>query len=216
MRALNHKLVRELWQLRGQALAIALVIGAGLAAVLMSISTLDSLQNTRAIYYRDYAFAEVFASLKRAPDSLRERIAAIPGVNQVNTRVWAPVTIEIAGFTDPISGLLVSAPRAGRADLNRLYLRAGRLMDPDRSDEIVIGDAFAEAHGFQPGDRLGVIIDGKRKQLRIVGIALSPEFIYQIGPGSIFPDFARFAVLWWRRMYWRPPTIWTVPSTMSP
>ncbi|MBU1190321.1 MAG: ABC transporter permease [Gammaproteobacteria bacterium] len=196
MRALNHKLVRELWQLRGQALAIALVIGAGLAAVLMSISTLDSLQNTRAIYYRDYAFAEVFASLKRAPDSLRERIAAIPGVNQVNTRVWAPVTIEIAGFTDPISGLLVSAPRAGRADLNRLYLRAGRLMDPDRSDEIVIGDAFAEAHGFQPGDRLGVIIDGKRKQLRIVGIALSPEFIYQIGPGSIFPDFARFAVLW--------------------
>jgi putative ABC transport system permease protein len=196
MRALDRKLLRDLWQLRGQALAIALVIGAGLAAVLMSVSTLDSLQTTRATYYRDYGFAEVFATLKRAPESLAERIAALPGVDRVATRVWAPVTIEIAGFTDPISGLLVSAPREGRADLNRLFLRAGRLLDPDRSDEVIIGDAFAEAHRFQPGDRLGVIINGKRKQLTIVGIALSPEFIYQIAPHAIFPDFARFGVLW--------------------
>ncbi|MBI5040653.1 MAG: FtsX-like permease family protein [Gammaproteobacteria bacterium] len=196
MRALDRKLLRDLWYLRGQALAIALVIGAGLAAVLMSISTLDSLQTTRAIYYRDYGFAHIFASLKRAPESLGERIAALPGVDRVATRVWAPVTIEIAGFTDPVSGLLVSAPRAGRADLNRLYLRAGRLLDPNRSDEVIIGDAFAEAHAFKPGDRLGVIVNGKRKQLNIVGIALSPEFIYQISPHAIFPDFARFGVLW--------------------
>ncbi|MBI5460852.1 MAG: ABC transporter permease [Gammaproteobacteria bacterium] len=196
MRALDRKLLRDLWHLRGQALAIALVIGAGLAAVLMSIGTLDSLQTTRAIYYRDYDFAQVFAALKRAPESLGERIAALPGVDRIATRVWAPVTLEIAGFTEPVSGVLVSAPRAGRADLNRLYLRAGRLLDPDRSDEVIIGDAFAEAHRFKPGDRLGVIVNGKRKQLTIVGIALSPEFIYQIAPHAIFPDFARFGVLW--------------------
>lgn len=196
MRALDHKLVRELWQLRGQVLAIAIVIGAGMSAVLMSISTLDSLQTTRSLYYRDYGFAEVFASLKRAPESLRGQIAEIPGVGRVATRVWAPARLEIEGFTDPVSALLVSAPRAGRAELNRLYLRAGRMMDPLRDDEVVIGDAFAEAHGFQPGDRLGIIINGRREQLRIVGIALSPEFVYQIGPGSIFPDFARFGVLW--------------------
>ncbi len=196
MRALDRKLLRDLWHLRGQALAIALVIGAGLAAVLMSVSTLDSLQTTRTIYYRDYAFADVFAALKRAPDSLRERIAALPGVDRVATRVLAPITIEIEGFTDPISGMLVSAPRAGRAELNRLYLRAGRLPEAQRADEVVIGDAFAEAHRFQPGDRFGVIINGKRKQLTIVGIALSPEFIYQIAPHAIFPDFARYGVLW--------------------
>ena len=196
MRALDHKLLRELWQLRGQALAIALVIGAGMAAVLMSISTLDSLQTTRSLYYRDYGFAEVFASLKRAPETLSEQIAAIPGVERVATRVTAPARLEIEGFTDPVAGLLVSAPRPGRAELNRLYLRAGRLMDPLRDDEVVIGDAFAEAHGFLPGDRLGIIINGRREQLRIVGIALSPEFVYQIGPGAIFPDFARFGVLW--------------------
>ena len=199
MRALNRKLLRELWQLRGQVLAIAMVIGAGMAAVLMSISTLDSLQTTRAIYYRDYAFAEVFASLKRAPAAVAERIAAIPGVDRVDARVWAPVTVEIPDFADPVRGLLVSAPRPGRTDLNRLYLRAGRMMDPYRADEVVIGDAFAEAHGFRPGDTLGVIVNGRRKQLTIVGIALSPEFIYQIGPGAIFPDFARFGVLWMAR-----------------
>ncbi|HEY9197785.1 MAG TPA: ABC transporter permease [Gammaproteobacteria bacterium] len=194
--ALDRKILRDLWQLRGQALAIALVIGAGLAAVLMSVSTLDSLQSTRTLYYRDYGFAEVFAALKRAPESLGGRIADIPGVDRVALRVWAPATLDIAGFDDPVNALLVTAPRPGRGELNRLHLRAGRLMDPLRDDEVVIGDAFAEAHGFQPGDRLGVIVNGKRRQLRIVGIALSPEFVYQIGPGAIFPDFARFGVLW--------------------
>ena len=47
-RTLDRKLLRDLWRLRGQAFAIALVIAAGLSAVMMSLATLDSLRASRA------------------------------------------------------------------------------------------------------------------------------------------------------------------------
>ena len=193
--ALDRKLLRDLWGLRGQVLAIALVIASGLAAVLMSLSTLDSLRSTRERYYADYAFAQVFASLKRAPNALAERIADIAGVAQVETRIVAPVTVDVAGFAEPVRGLALSLPRT----LNRLYVQSGRLPESGCNDEIVLTDGFARAHGIQPGDRLGVIVNGRHRGLVVVGIVLTPEYVYQIGAGQVFPDFKRFGILWMGR-----------------
>lgn len=192
---LNQKLLRDLWRLRGQAFAIALVIAAGLSAVMMSLATLDSLRASRAKFYADNGFAQVFAHLTRAPEALAERIREIPGSAIVETRVSTGVRIQLPDFLDPVRGYLLSMPEG----LNRLHLRSGRLPLPDRDDELVLGEAFAEAHGLEPGDELPMILYGKRLSPRIVGIALSPEFIYQVGPGEIMPDFQRFAIGWMER-----------------
>lgn len=199
MQVLDRKLWRDLVTLRGQAFAIAAVMASGFACYIMFLSTLDSLLLSRALYYQDYRFAEIFAPLKRAPNSVRQRIAEINGVDKVDTRVVAPLTIDIEGFADPVTGYITSIPDSGDPLLNRIYLRSGRLVDAGRSDEVVISEPFAEAHGFQPGDKLHIIIRGKRKQLRIVGIGGSPEYIYQLAPGAVFPDHERFGVLWMAR-----------------
>lgn len=182
--------------MKSQALAIALVIVSGVATFLMSVSTLDSLRLTQATYYRDYRFADVFASLTRAPEGLAQRVREIPGVDQVETRVVASANIDIPGFTDPVRGQLTSIPDEGGGGLNRLYLRKGRTVDPERDDEVIVSEPFAEAHGFVPGDVFGAVINGRRKDLTIVGIALSPEHIYQISPGALFPDYKRYGVFW--------------------
>ena len=170
MRAINHKLQRELWQMRGQAMAIALVIASGIATYVMSLSTLESLLLTRNTYYRDYRFAEVFASLKRAPESLASRIGEIPGVARVETRVVASVSLDVAGFADPVSGVLVSVPDFGEPLLNRLYLRQGRMVQPERDDEAVVHEAFAQAHGLKTGDTLrafaGIHLSTRARQHR--------------------------------------------------
>ncbi|MDP2254398.1 MAG: ABC transporter permease, partial [Thiobacillus sp.] len=199
MRALDRKLLRDLWHLRGQVLAIAAVIMGGVATLVMSLSTYDSLTTTRDRFYGEYRFAEVFVSLKRAPGSVAERLAALPGVERLETRVRAGVKLEVAGFSDPITGLLLSLPDQGEPLLNALHLKRGRMVQPWSTDEVVLSDTFADAHGFQPGDRLAAIINGKRKQLTVVGVAVSPEYVYQIAPGSMFPDFKRYGVLWMGR-----------------
>ncbi|MGB5458130.1 MAG: FtsX-like permease family protein [Gammaproteobacteria bacterium] len=186
-------------RLRGQAFAIVAVMASGVACFIMFLSTLDSLQLSRELYYRDYRFAEVFAPLKRAPESVKQRIATIEGLDKIDTRVVAPITIDIEGFPEPVTGVVTSIPDRGEPLLNRLYLRSGRLVEAGRDDEIVISNTFAEAHDFHPGDQLHIIIRGKRKQLHIVGIGSSPEYIHQLRPGGNFPDFEHFGVMWMAR-----------------
>ncbi|HSH12901.1 MAG TPA: ABC transporter permease, partial [Desulfurivibrionaceae bacterium] len=197
--ALHTKLRRELWQMRGQTLAIALVIAGGVAVCLLSLVNYSSLTATRDQYYQEYEFAEVFASLKRAPRHLLQRVAEIPGVTRLSGRVEAMAKLEVPGFRDPVSARLVSLPPAGRPNVNRVFLRHGRLPRTARSDEVAVIGSFAEAHELRLGDRLGAIINGRRQNLTIVGIAESPEFIYVLPPGGMLPDFERFGVLWMAR-----------------
>lgn len=199
MKALDKKLWRELWAMRMQALAIALVIVSGVSIFIMSLSTLDSLYETRENYYRNNHFAHVFSSLKRAPLSLLEVIEAMPAVDKVETRVVAYVNLDVAGFADPVSGHLLSLPDNSRGLLNQIYLRKGRLPEPGRDNEVLLSEEFAVAHGLQAGDTLNATINGRRKTLTVVGQALSPEYIYQIAPGAMFPDYQRYGVLWMAR-----------------
>lgn len=194
--ALQKKLWRELWHMRGQVLAIMLVIIGGVGVCVMSLSTYHSLLNTRDTYYREYSFAHVFARLKRAPDSLMRAIAEIPGVALAESRVVAQVNVEVPGFGDPVTGWLTSIPDDHQPRINALYMVSGRLPDARRDNEVLISDAFAEAHSLREGDTMIAIINGRRRSMDIVGVALSPEYIYQIAPGAVFPDYERFSVVW--------------------
>ena len=199
MRALDRKLWRDLWHLRGQALAIVLVIASGVATFVMFVSTLDSLKRTRSDFYRAYRFGDVFASLKRAPERLKAQIGEIPGVDRVDTRVVTPVTVDIPGFPELVNGLLTSVPDEGDPPLNRLYLRQGRSVEAGSGDEVVLSEAFAQAHDLRAGDPLTLVIKGRRKTLTVVGTGVTPEHIHQLRPGSLFPDFERYGVMWMAR-----------------
>jgi putative ABC transport system permease protein len=164
----------------------------------MSAAVLDSLQTTQRRLYTEFRFPDVFAGLKRAPESVSARIAAIPGVREIETRVAAPATIELPGYTQPINAQIVSLPRTGPR-LNLLYIKAGRLPEPDRDQEVVVSDGFAEAQKLQPGASLALTINGRQRTVVMVGVVSTPEFIYQLAPGSIVPDFANYAVIWMNR-----------------
>lgn len=196
MSALDRKLLRDLRGMRGQAVAIAFVVLAGVATFVAMRGIMGSLQRTLSSYYREYRFADGFAGVRRAPERVREPLRAIPGIAELETRVTAPVNLEVAGFDEPVAGLLVSIPEGRQPDLNRLFVRAGRLVRPGRSDEVVLNEIFAEAHDLAPGGTLTAIVNGRRRELTVVGIALSPEHLLQVQPGSIFPDAERFGVLW--------------------
>lgn len=198
MRALNQKLLRNLWTMKGQAIAIALVIGSGVAMSVMSLSTLRSLHATRATYYDRYGFADVFASFKRGPLSLQDRIAEIPGVAHVEPRIVRDVNLIVDGMREPAVGRLISIPNTEQPRLNRLHLRRGRFPEAGRL-EVLAGESFADAHGFQPGAEVKAIMNGRLRTLKIVGIALSPEYIVEVNAADMLPDFKRFGIFWMPR-----------------
>ena len=201
--ALDRKLLRDLLQMKGQSLAIALVIGVGVAMFVMYRSTFDALTTIRAAFYEQARFARVFANAKRAPEGLSRRVAAIPGVAAAETRVVADVTLDLPGLDEPAMGRLVSLP-AGRAPrLNAVTLVSGRTLGAlpagASRDEVLVAESFALAHGLMPGDTLAATLNGRRRRLTIVGVALSPEYVFSVRPGDLLPDPDRFGVLWMER-----------------
>src|SRR5688500_13143094 len=194
--ALDRKLLRDLSQMKGQALAIAVVIAAGVATFVNSRTILYSLELTRSTFYERYRFSEVFAKVKRAPDSMIERLAEIPGVAQVETRIVEQVTLDVPGLEDPAVGRIISLPVTRPPRLNQLYLRRGRQLAVGRDDEVLASEAFLIANELDVGDTIGAIINGRREELRVVGVAFSPEYVFQIKPGDMLPDPEHFGILW--------------------
>lgn len=195
-RMLTRMLLRDLWHLRGQVIAAALVVACGIGTLVATRGVYQSLLVAQADYYNTYRFADVFAHLKRAPASLAADIGAIPGVAQVRTRVVMDVTLDVPGLAEPATGRLVSIPGTQLPTLNDLHLVRGRWVDAARSDEVIASEAFANANKLEVGARIGAVLNGRWKDLTVVGIALSPEYVYEVGNGMLFPDNKRFGVLW--------------------
>jgi putative ABC transport system permease protein len=194
--ALNRKLLRDLLAMKGQAFAIAMVVAAGIAMYVMYQSTFASLSETRSTYYERHRFAQVFASLKRAPQRVASEIAAIPGVSAMETRVVSGVTLDLEDIDEPAGAQLVSIPADRRPRVNDLFLRRGRWIEANRPDEILASEGFVIANGLQPGDQVPAVINGRLRRLTIVGVALSPEFVYSIRPGELVPDDRRYGIFW--------------------
>ncbi|MCA9079602.1 MAG: FtsX-like permease family protein [Planctomycetaceae bacterium] len=196
MYALDRKLLRDLWQLRTQSIAIALVIACGVGMTIMMLSTQRSLDQTRQEFYDRYRFGEVFVELKRAPEPLAQRFAEIPGLRDVQTRIVVSAFLDLESLPRPAIGKIVGVPTLTEPVLNRIHLRSGRPLDPLGTREAILSEAFAGEHGLQPGDVIRVILNGRLQAMTIVGVALSPESIYEIQPGQIIPDPASYGVLW--------------------
>jgi putative ABC transport system permease protein len=198
MTALHRKLLRDLVRLWPQALAIALVLAAGAATLILGIGAYQSLSETRAAYYERNRFADVFADLTRAPKIVEDEIARIPGVASVETRVAKIALLDLPDLPEPASAMFVSIPDYREQKLNLLHLRSGRLPLPGDEHEVVVSEPFAKANHFQIGSTFEAILNGRKRTLRIVGTALSPEFIYSLGPYGLIPDDRRYGIVWMR------------------
>jgi putative ABC transport system permease protein len=196
MHALHLKLLREMKRLWAQVLAIALVMAAGVATLVIGVGTYQSLAQTRSAYYESHRFADIFATVTRAPRSLLPQIEALDGVLEVDARIAKHALMDLESMSAPASALLVSIPRQGDVALNRLYLRSGRLPEVGNTFEAVASEVFAKANAVREGSQLKLVINGALREVTITGIALSPDYIYAMAPGEVMPNEGGFGVLW--------------------
>jgi len=192
---LDRKLLRDLRRIGVQAVAVALLVACAVALFVGSAATWRALARSQARYYESHRFAEVFAEARRVPEPVAARISRLPGVAEVETRVVAAATVELPG--DPAARTARALSLApGGPRLNRVHVRAGRLPAPGAADEALVSEGFALANRLAPGDRIAVVIEGRRQSLRVAGVAISPEVVYALRPGDVFPDDRHFGILW--------------------
>jgi putative ABC transport system permease protein len=199
VKAINRKLLRDIGHMAGAVFTISLVVAAGIAAFVTLRGTYDSLIEARDRYYGQQRFADVFALLERAPLSYLDRIEALPGVTRVYAHVVGDARLPLPGEREPARGRIISLPDDGEPPLNDLVLIAGRMPSNDRDDEALLIEHFASAREVTPGSTLRVIVEGRERTIRVVGIAMSPEYVLAVPNGASAPSPGRFAVMWMPR-----------------
>lgn len=194
MKMLNRKLVRDIWKTKTQVITIALVVASGVAGFIASLSTYESLRGLQAAYYEHARFAHVFVQLKRAPLAVQQELLEVSGVSEAETTLTFDVLVDLQEVVEPVIGRMIALPDNGEPRLNRLTLTAGRWIHDPASNEVLVNEAFAKAHKLAPGDRVAALLNGKRERLDVVGIVLSPEYIFAGRAG--FGDEQSFGVFW--------------------
>ena len=200
MRTLDRKLLRDLRRLWLQVAAIALLIACGVSVAVMAFSSQEALKAAQSEYYAATGFADVFASVKRAPRGVADALAHIDGVVAVDARASKPGLMQLPGATRPATATLIALPDDPARALNRLVLMQGRYPDPQRTDEVLALKTFLDAAGVRLGDRLTMVIGGRQMTFKVVGAALSPEYVYVPAPASMMPDDAHNGVFWGPRL----------------
>jgi len=197
--ALDFKILRDAWHIRGQIVACALVVAGGINSFVSLSSVNRSLAASQAAFYEEYRFADVFAGAVRVPEPVAAALAAIPGIASLETRVVARVNLDVPGLAEPARGRITSISRDPAGGLNALHLRRGRFPAALSQDEVLASEAFTLANNLHPGDTIRAVINGRYKSLTVVGVAISPEYIYALGPGQLVPDNRRYGILWMDR-----------------
>lgn len=196
MNMLQRVLVRDLWHMRGPLLAAACVVACGIAVLVAVRGTYQSLRFAQSDYYQSHRFADVFAHLKRAPQGLAATIRALPGVARAETRLVVEAMVDVPGLSEPAMARMVTFEGQDASELHHLQIVQGQAIQSGALDQVLVSQAFAEANKLRVGDRLVTLLHGRLKEWVIQGMALSPEFIYEVGNGMLFPDNRRYGVLW--------------------
>jgi putative ABC transport system permease protein len=197
VKMLDRKLLRDVWRLKSQVLTISLVVASAVAGFVASFSTYDSLHALQRSYYEQARFAHVFARVKRAPLALQNRLLVIPGVAVAETTVSYDVLIDLPEVVEPMTGHIIALPDAGNSMINTLTLMAGRWIADAASNEALVNETFARARRLKPGDHITALLNGKQESLQVVGIVLSPEYIFA-GRGGL-ADEKSFGIFWMGR-----------------
>jgi putative ABC transport system permease protein len=199
MKALDRALFRELSRLRSQVATLALVVAAGASVFVAMKITVDALDGGREAYFRAQRLGDLFLTVKRAPRTVLADLAAVSGVAQVEGRVVGDVPVFLDGHDQPATVRLASIDPHAIAPLNAVRIRRGRLPDPDHDDEVVLNEPFADATHLQPGGAVSAVLNGRLRRLRVVGVGISPEFVFNLPPGVMSPNDERYGVAWMLR-----------------
>ena len=201
MSVLDRKLLRELRGagLRLAAIASILAIGVGMYVALGTAHR--NLSHARMRYYARCRMADFWIDVKKVPLSELEPLWRLPGVVEIQARLQSLVTIDLEQVEQPLNGLVLSLPDEPAAVINNIVLKRGSYFTPSRENETILNEAFARRRGLHPGQTLHVILNNRRQELFIVGTAVSSEFTYLVGAGSIVPDPEHFGVCYIKQSF---------------
>ncbi len=201
MTALNRKLIKDILHNWHMLLAVSSIIAVGIGCFVGMMSAAQNLEYARSSYYSFCRLADFWIDLKKAPVQEIKRLAMVPGISEIRERIQFRVVLDLADCEKPIGAMVISLPDEQAPVINNIILRKGTYFSHSRANEVIISEKFAEARKIEPGDTLIAILNNQRKELIVVGIAISAEFVYMTSPGSMVDSPGSYGLLFIKRSF---------------
>ena len=201
MKVLDRKLLRELRASWGLLFATTSLIAVGVMCFIYMRTAHRNLRLAQAQYYAEGRLADFWIDLKKLPLSELDLLADIKGISELRPRIQFFATVDLPRVREPINGQVLSVPDRRQPMINDLVLKRGSYFTDSRRNEVIVNDAFAREHKLYPGEIINLILNNQRQELFIVGTAISPEFVYLVGPGSLTPDPHHFGVFYLKQSF---------------
>jgi putative ABC transport system permease protein len=201
VRMLQRKLAREICRSKGLLLAITSIIAVGVMCYVAMQSAYLNLSAAKARYYRMCRMADFWIDVKKAPLAELAMLGGVRGIAEFQPRITFPATVDLENVAEPLNGQVISLPDRREAVLNDILLRQGGYFTERRENEVIVNDAFARARNIFPGQWIHLLLNDRRQELFVVGTAISSEFTYLLGPGTLVPDPETYGVFYIKRSY---------------
>ena len=182
VRTLNLKVFRDLKSQKWQFIAVIFLVFLGVALYTSFYMSYLNLSKTYDTFYEKTNFEDLAVTLNPAnpaPEKLLSEVRKIDGVQEVYGRLSAYGTFEREN--NRVTLKLLSIPE--ELTVNRLVIVDGNY--PDAGEKgVVLLKKFADYQGIKVGEFISVSINGKKVNLKVTGLAFSPEFIWIVESGS--------------------------------
>ncbi len=195
MNTLMRKTLRDMRRSWTLSFALVLIVALGIAIYVASLGAYRDLRTSYEETYARLHFADIFVHVSAAPVSVVNDLTAIPGVKAVEGRMVLDTGYRLTN-EDLIRSRLIGLPTDRHPRVNDILLLEGRYFRPGETGVAIVESHFAQFYDIHPGDEVTPLMNGHPLRLKVVGIAVSPEYLI-VTPSrqELLPSARTFAVL---------------------
>lgn len=198
MKHFQKNVFRLAIQSRGSFIGAMFIIAIGIFVYVAMMDTLWNLKGQVDVYYESSRLADVFAEVSGISESELKRLEEIPGILDVSGKMAADVRLLADGQEEIVTVHLLSYDEDD--SLNRLTLtdadgrygmngETGSQETAAGYDSLYLGGRMAEVYGYQGGEALKLLVNGRAVNVQFAGTCHEPDYIYSIPPGgAMVPD----------------------------
>ena len=179
--SLSKKMLRDIKINKAQFIAIFLMAFLGIFAYTGIYAEYYGLVQTSDGFYADTNMADAWIYNTDFDD------ASLDKVNEFTTQSDRQEVIESQAKLDNKPDVKLHFIENGT--ISKFYATEGEEFNPDDASGIWLDARFADARDLKVGDNITLEFDNQTITKEIRGLGYSPEYIYEVSPSSLTPDF---------------------------
>lgn len=175
---LQRKLLRDLSAGKAQFGAVVAIIAIGIISFVAVYESYQNLYLSAEHSYDVLSMGDYWISADQLPARTTRDIDGIEGV-RAEGRIVGEARVDLALESGKrAEARIISMPAGTPPSINNVEIESGQYFSPGNNRELMLDRRFADFHELEPGDWLTLERAGVKTSFQIVGIAVSPEFIW--------------------------------------